>query len=61
MLRDIERFLKATGMPWTKFGRLVAHDPRLIADMRNGRVPRALLAGRIARFMAHYGKANDGN
>jgi hypothetical protein len=39
LLRMIEDFLCRTGMPWTKFGRIVAHDPRLVGDMRNGRSP----------------------
>lgn len=40
LLRQIERFLRETDMPWTKFGRLAAQDPRFVADLRNGRVPR---------------------
>jgi hypothetical protein len=51
LLRQIEEFLKKTGMPWTKFGRIVAHDPRLVADMRNGRSPRPDLAQRIESFI----------
>lgn len=51
LLRRIETFLRHSGMPWTKFGRLVAHDPRLVADMRNGRVPREPMARRIEVFL----------
>jgi hypothetical protein len=51
LLRRIETFLRHSGMPWTKFGRLVAHDPRLVADMRNGRVPREPMARRIEAFL----------
>ncbi|MBU6267228.1 MAG: hypothetical protein KGN34_06795 [Sphingomonadales bacterium] len=54
LLPKIERFLRHTGMPWTKFGRLVAHDPRLVADMRNGRTPRRALAARIEHFMNNH-------
>ena len=53
-LPKIERFLRETGMPWTKFGRIVAHDPRLVGDMRNGRVPRPDLAARIEHFITSY-------
>lgn len=53
-LRHIERFLRETGMPWTKFGRIVAHDPRLVGDMRNGRKPRPQLAERIETFINSY-------
>ena len=54
LLRQIEKFLRDTGMPWTKFGRLAAHDPRFVGDLRNGREPRAGTAARIVRFMAAY-------
>ena len=53
-LQHIERFLRETGMPWTKFGRIVAHDPRLVGDLRNGRVPRSPLAQRIEQFIKSY-------
>jgi hypothetical protein len=41
-------------MPWTKFGRLAAHDPRFVGDLRNGRIPRPRTAERIDRFMTSY-------
>ncbi len=52
LLPQIERFLRRTGMPWTKFGRLVAHDPRLVHDMRLGRSPRAAMAAKITHFIS---------
>jgi hypothetical protein len=54
LIRRIERFLRQTGMPWTKFGRLAAHDPRFVQDLRNGRVPRERTAERIDQFMTRY-------
>jgi len=54
LLRQIEHFLRETGMPWTKFGRLAAHDPRFVADLRNGREPRRETAERIVQFMAAH-------
>ncbi|MFT4055902.1 MAG: hypothetical protein QM681_15470 [Novosphingobium sp.] len=54
LLRDIERFLRQTDMPWTKFGRLAAQDPRFVADLRNGRVPRGQTAARVEQFMQTY-------
>lgn len=54
LLRQIERFLRETDMPWTKFGRLATHDPRFVADLRNGRVPRDGTALRVERFMNAY-------
>lgn len=51
LIRRIERFLRETGMPWTKFGRLAAQDPRFVQDLRNGRTPRARTEKRVEHFM----------
>lgn len=51
LLRQIERFLRQTDMPWTKFGRLAAQDPRFVADLRNGRAPPG--GARRARAAVH--------
>jgi len=59
LLRKIERFLRETDMPWTKFGRLAAHDPRFVQDLRNGRTPRPATALRIEHFMNTYGGTNN--
>lgn len=59
LLRKIEKFLNQHAMPWTKFGRLAAHDPRFVADLRNGRTPRPRTAKRIEAFMAAYEGANN--
>ncbi|CDO38466.1 hypothetical protein [Novosphingobium sp. KN65.2] len=58
LLRQIERFLRQTDMPWTKFGRLAAQDPRFVADLRNGRIPRAATAARVEEFMQNYQETN---
>jgi len=54
LIRQIERFLRDTGMPWTKFGRLAVHDPRFVEDLRNGRTPRPETTARVTRFMTAY-------
>ncbi len=54
LIRRIERFLRETGMPWTKFGRLAAQDPRFVEDLRNGRVPRPRTERRVEHFMNIY-------
>ncbi|MCZ8172148.1 MAG: hypothetical protein O9272_10465 [Brevundimonas sp.] len=41
-------------MSWTKFGRLAAHDPRFVQDLRNGRTPRDATASRVEHFMNAY-------
>lgn len=50
--RKIEKFLRQTNMPPTRFGRLVAHDPRLVRDLRNGRELRPPMVKRIEAFLA---------
>ncbi|RKF21142.1 hypothetical protein D6851_09425 [Altericroceibacterium spongiae] len=54
LIRKIEVFLRHTGMPATKFGRLAAHDPRFVLDLRNGRIPRNGTEKRIEQFMTDY-------
>lgn len=52
LLGKINRYLRATQMPETKFGRCVANDPRLVRDIRNGREPRPAMIARIEAFLA---------
>lgn len=54
LIRKIEKFLRRTGMPATKFGRLAAHDPRFVFDLRNGREPRPVTERRTEHFMNLY-------
>ncbi len=54
LIRKIEVFLRRTGMPATRFGRLAARDPRFVFDLRDGREPRARTAERIEHFMNLY-------
>ena len=61
LLRKIEKFLSRHEMPWTKFGRLAAHDPRFVADLRNGRTPRPPTRKRIEAFMAAYSETQNAN
>lgn len=48
----IEKFLRRTQMPPTKFGRLAVRDPRLVFDLRRGREPGDAMAARIEAFIA---------
>jgi hypothetical protein len=54
LITRIERFLRETGMPWTKFGRLATRDPRFVQDLRNGRIPRDATATNVEHFMNNY-------
>ena len=51
ILRKIERYLRTTRMPETKFGRLAVNDPRLVRDLRNGRQAGGRVAQRIEAFI----------
>lgn len=55
LLRRIEVYLKRTHMSPTAFGRMVASDPRLVPDLRRGRMPRPPLAGRIHAVLTQGG------
>lgn len=54
LIRKVEVFLRRTGMPATKFGRLAARDPRFVADLRNGRVPRTRTERQVEHFMNNH-------
>ncbi|WP_169798332.1 hypothetical protein [Sphingomonas soli] len=51
----IEKFLRRTQMPPTKFGRLAVRDPRLVHDLRRGREPGEAISARIEAFIAESG------
>jgi hypothetical protein len=54
LIRKVEQFLRTHDMPATKFGRLAAHDPRFVLDLRMGRIPRPATEARTLRWMANY-------
>lgn len=54
LIRKVEKFLRRTGMPATKFGRLATHDPRFVLDLRNGREPRSATEKRVEHFMNKF-------
>lgn len=54
LIRKIETFLRRTGMPATRFGRLAARDPRFVLDLRMGRSPRSPTEQRVEHFMNKY-------
>lgn len=55
LLRQIEIFLRHTGLAPTTFGRLAVHDPRLVFDLHNGREPGEAMRTRVRGWMAEYG------
>lgn len=52
--RLVEHFLRDNYLPPTKFGRLAAHNPRLVLDMRMGRKIRPELETKLRQFMTTY-------
>lgn len=51
LLFKIQNYLGRTGMPETRFGRLAVNDPRLVGDLRRGRLPGDALTARVERFI----------
>ncbi|MGK6324566.1 hypothetical protein ACMGDM_15990 [Sphingomonas sp. DT-51] len=47
LLVEIERYLRRTGLAATTFGRRAVNDPRLVGDLRRGRVPGERMRRRI--------------
>jgi hypothetical protein len=47
LIVDIESYLHRTGIAETTFGRRAVNDPRLVGDLRRGRRPGPLIAGRV--------------
>lgn len=47
LLIEIDRYLRRTGTPPTTFGRRAVNDPRLVGDMRRGRMPGPSVAARV--------------
>ena len=58
LIRKIEVFLRRTGMPATRFGRLATQDPRFVLDLRNGRMPRSETEKKSGTFHERIPGAN---
>ena len=58
LIRNIEKFLRQTGMSATRFGRLATRDPRFVLDLRNGREPRPRMEKRVEGFMQQWSEEN---
>lgn len=52
LLREIEPFLRRSGMAPTRFGRDAVNDPRFVFDLRRGREPRGDTELRVRQFIA---------
>ena len=54
LLHRINHFLKESGLPPTQFGRMAARDPKLVDDLRKGRIPGAQMCARIEQFIQRW-------
>lgn len=51
LLYRIERYLRASRMPPTSFGREAVGDPRFVFDLRLGREPRVSTCARVDAWL----------
>ena len=51
ILRDVEKFLRNSDMPATRFGRQAVRDPRFVFDLRRGREPRPSTIEKVRAFL----------
>jgi 2,4-dienoyl-CoA reductase-like NADH-dependent reductase (Old Yellow Enzyme family) len=51
LLERIERHLKRTRMPPTRFGREAINDPKFVFDLRDGREPRTATVQRVLDYL----------
>ena len=54
LLSKIDRYLKSSGVPPTRFGRDAVRDPRLVHDLRRGRQPGAAISKRVLAYIADH-------
>ena len=52
LLREVEKFLRASKVPATRFGREAMRDPRFVFDLRRGREPRAATVIRVRAYLS---------
>ena len=51
LLCQVEKFLRISDIPPTRFGREAMGDPRFVFDLRNGREPRPATIRRVLAFL----------
>ena len=51
LLRRIERYMRRSETPPTRFGREATGDPRFVFDLRNGREPRPETRRRVHEWL----------
>lgn len=51
LLRRVEKYLRRSGTPPTRFGREAVSDPRFVFDLRKGREPRGEMSARVLAYL----------
>jgi hypothetical protein len=51
LLQHIQRHLRETGTPASRFGRDVLGDPNFVGDLRKGREPRAATVQQVLDYL----------
>ena len=51
LLQRVEKYLRSTKTPPTRFGREVLGDSRFVFDLRGGREPRASTITKVSEFL----------
>lgn len=51
LLSTIERYLRESGVPASRFGREAMGDPGFVASLRRGREPRETTIKRVSAFL----------
>lgn len=59
LLRAIERHLRRTGMPPTRFGRECLSDPQFVFDLRRGREPGPEVSARVVDYIRRRDAAEE--
>ncbi len=54
LLPQVERYIRQSGMPPSRFGRETVTDPRFVHDLRLGREPRPKTEARVAAWLAAH-------
>jgi hypothetical protein len=60
LLLTVERHLRRSDVPPSRFGRQVAGDPRFVFDLRKGREPRPAMCARVLAHIAETQNARMG-
>ncbi len=54
LLTHVERYLKRTRTPPTRFGRQCLHDPQFVFDLRRGREPGPEVSARVVDYIRRH-------